>query len=58
VLAASGPLWVGCLVHLMMLHLAGGGTVGMIPRAWLIVPLAYYGGGFALHSMSLNRSHN
>lgn len=57
VLAAGGPLWVGDLVHLMMLHLAGGGIVGMVPRAWLIVPLAYYGGGFALHSVSLNRAH-
>lgn len=29
----------------------------MIPRAWLIVPVAYYGGGFTLHSVSLNRAH-
>jgi hypothetical protein len=57
VLAAGGPLWVGQLVHLMMLHLAGCGILGMISRAWLVFPLAYYGGGFALYSVSLNRAH-
>ncbi len=57
VLAAGGPLWVGCLVHLMMLHLAGSGILGMISRAWLVFPFAYYGGGFALHFVSLNRAH-
>jgi hypothetical protein len=57
VLAAGGPLWVGGLVHLMMLHLAGVGIVGMISRAWVIFPLAYYGGGLALHFISLNRAH-
>lgn len=57
VLAAGGPLWVGTLVHLMMLHLAGGGIVGMISRAWVIFPVAYYGGGLALYFVSLNRAH-
>ena len=57
VLAAGGPLWVGYLVHLLMLHLAGCGILGKISRAWLVFPLAYYGGGFALYSVSLNRAH-
>lgn len=57
VLAAWGPLWVGYLVHLMMLHLGGSAIAGMLSRAWLILPIAYYGGGFALHSVSLNRAH-
>jgi hypothetical protein len=57
VLAMWGPLWVGYLVHFMLLHLAGGAVVGTISRAWLIMPIAYYGGGFALHSVSLNRAH-
>lgn len=57
VLAAAGPLWAGCLVHLMMLHLAVSGIRGMISRAWLLVPLAYYLGGYALYTMSLDRAH-
>jgi hypothetical protein len=57
VLAAGGPLWMGFLVHLMMLHLAGVGILGMISRAWLVLPLAYYGGGLVLHSVSLGRAH-
>jgi hypothetical protein len=56
-LAMWGPLWVGYLVHFMLLHLAGGAIVGGISRAWLMIPIAYYGGGFALHWVSLNRAH-
>lgn len=56
VLAMGGPLWAGYLVHLMMWHLAGGAGLGFISRAWLVVPLAYYAGGYALHSVSLNRA--
>jgi hypothetical protein len=26
-------------------------------RAWLVLPLAYCGGGLALHSVSLSRAH-
>jgi hypothetical protein len=57
VLAAWGPLWVGYIVHFMLLHLAGGALWGMISRVWLIIPIAYYAGGFALHSVSLERAH-
>jgi hypothetical protein len=58
VLAMLGPLWVGLLVHLMMLTLAGSAVAGYIFRAWLVVPLAYYAGGYALHEVSLNRARD
>lgn len=57
VLAAWGPLWVGYLTHLMLLHLAGSAVLRKISRAWLVLPIAYYGGGFALHLVSVNRAH-
>jgi hypothetical protein len=41
----------------MLLRLAGGAIFGTISREWLALPLAYYGGSYALHSMSVDHAH-
>jgi hypothetical protein len=46
-------LWIGLLVHLAMAHLAIAALFGTIPRVWLAAPIVFYGGGFALHLLSV-----
>ncbi len=58
----GGPIIVGLLMHLMMLHLgaaaAGGYIARPIARPWLIAPVIYYGGGLVLHLLSVSQANN
>jgi hypothetical protein len=45
----GGPLIIGMLMHLLMLHLGVAALLGSIGREWLALPFAYYAGGFALY---------
>jgi hypothetical protein len=49
----GGPIWIGILIHIAMLHLAWLAVRGSISKAWLVLPLGFYAGGFALHLASL-----
>lgn len=49
----AAPLWIGLLVHVAMAQFAWFALRGMISRAWLVLPLAIYGGGLALHFASV-----
>ena len=52
-----GTLWIGLLVHVAMIHLAIASLDNLIPRNWIAVPIAYYGGGFALYLLALVLVH-
>ncbi len=52
----AGPLWIGILTHVGMAHLALMAAPGLIARAWLLIPVVYYGAGFALHLESAQRA--
>jgi hypothetical protein len=54
----AGMMWVGILIHLAMLHLAVASLVKIISRAWLILPIAYYAAGYALHVVSVREVQN
>ena len=41
----------------MMAHLAISAVLHFIPRAWLLLPIAFYAGGVGLHFVSLKRAH-
>jgi hypothetical protein len=49
----GGLLIIGALVHIMLLHLALAAITGLIGRAWLALPIAYYAGGYYLHLLSV-----
>lgn len=51
-------IWIGLVVHLAMAHLAISALFGAIPRTWLAVPIVFYGGGFALHLLSVRLVSN
>jgi hypothetical protein len=53
----AGPIWIGVLVHIMNLHLALCALPGIFARGWLLLPIAYYAGGFELHEVSVSRAH-
>jgi len=48
-----GVLWIGLLIHVAMFHLTAASLRNLIPRKWIAVPIAYYGGGFALYLLAL-----
>jgi hypothetical protein len=50
---AMGVLWIGLLIHVAMVHLTVASLNNLIPRKWIAVPIAYYGGGFALYLLAL-----
>ena len=52
----GGGVIIGALVHIMMIFLVFAAVGGSIGRAWLLLPLAYYAGGFALHLESVKRA--
>ncbi|MGO9432470.1 hypothetical protein [Rhodoblastus sp.] len=49
----AGPIWIGLLLHFLMLVLVIQAAFREISRVWLIVPMLYYGGGYALHLHAL-----
>lgn len=55
VMVLGGMIWVGILIHLAMLHLAAASLTGTISRVWLVVPIAYYAAGYALHLVSVQQ---
>ncbi|MGL4489764.1 MAG: hypothetical protein ACRCU5_10015 [Rhizobiaceae bacterium] len=48
------PLWIGAVTHLAMLHFAFYALCGVISRAWLLLPLCFYGAGYAMHVKSVS----
>lgn len=60
----AAPLWSVVLINAGMIGLAVETCIGRVPRAWLIVPLAFYGVYFAFASAdhvalySLRRSYD
>lgn len=52
----GGPLWIGILTHGLMAHLGLAAASGIVARAWLLVPVVYYGAGYALHLESVRRA--
>jgi hypothetical protein len=51
-------LWIGLLVHVAMAHLAIASLFGLISRAWIAIPIVFYGAGFVLHLMSTRHVNN
>jgi hypothetical protein len=49
----GGPIWIGLLIHFAMAHFAWLAVRRTISKAWLVLPLGFYGSGFALHLVSL-----
>jgi hypothetical protein len=49
----AAPLWIGLLVHIAMAQFAWFANNRTISRAWLALPLGFYGGGLALHLASV-----
>jgi hypothetical protein len=41
--------WIGVVVNVAMLHLAGAGLIGSIARLWIVLPIGFYAGGLAVH---------
>jgi hypothetical protein len=41
--------WIGVVINVAMIHLAGAALIGSIARLWIAMPLAFYVGGFAAH---------
>lgn len=52
-----GPIWIGVLIHIMMVHVGVASGVAHISRWWLAIPLFYYIGGFVLHLYSERKAH-
>lgn len=48
------PFVIPILVHVALLHLAWRAIRGRIVRSWLLLPLGFYGGGYALHLASVH----
>jgi hypothetical protein len=58
IMFAGGPLWIGLLVHVAMIHLSWRVIQGRIVRPWLIMPLIFYVGGYALHLASVHMAQS
>jgi hypothetical protein len=41
--------WIGVVINIGMVHLAGAALIGSIARLWIAMPIAFYVGGLAAH---------
>lgn len=53
----GGPLWIGVLIHIALIHLTVRATTGKASLLWLAAPLLFYGGGYALHLTSVHAAN-
>lgn len=53
----GGPLWVGVLIHIALIHLTVRALSQKASRLWLAVPILFYVGGVAVHLASVNAAN-
>jgi len=41
--------WIGVVVNIAMIHLAGAALIGSIARLWVVLPILFYSAGLAAH---------
>jgi len=41
--------WIGVVINIAMIHLAGAALIGSIARLWIVLPILFYAGGLAAH---------
>jgi hypothetical protein len=41
--------WIGVVINIAMLHLAGAALIASIARLWILLPIGFYIGGLAAH---------
>jgi hypothetical protein len=41
--------WIGVVINIGMIHLAGAALIGSIARLWIVLPIAFYVGGLVAH---------
>lgn len=52
-MVVGGPLWIGWLTHIALLHLTINIFRGYISRVWIFAPILFYGVGYVLHLVSV-----
>jgi hypothetical protein len=52
-----GMMWIGLLIHVGMLHIGIAAAVKRIPRAWLAIPILFYGGNLLLFAVTYYRAN-